>query len=137
LTPTINSTAGSPLRSIVARPAEATSARISISRSRTASPSGETLDHLGGGRRADVGEDQRLLEALPGLLVDLVEEAGRDLLDQRLAALREALAQAAEDAAAFLGHRRWLGHRGCARAKVEGIPPGGGHGPMRRQPSRH
>ena len=39
LTPTIISTAGSALRSIGARPVEATSARISISRSRTATPS--------------------------------------------------------------------------------------------------
>jgi hypothetical protein len=42
LTPTISSTAGSPPRSIGARPAAATSARISIRRSRTASPSAET-----------------------------------------------------------------------------------------------
>ena len=62
----------------------------------------EPLDHRGGGRRADVGEDQRLLEPLPGLVVDAVEEAGRDLLGQRLAAFREALAQALEDAPAPL-----------------------------------
>jgi hypothetical protein len=42
LTPTIKRTAGSPLRSIGRRPLEATSARISIRRSRTASPSAET-----------------------------------------------------------------------------------------------
>ena len=55
----------------------------------------EPLDHRGGGRGAGVGEDQRLLQPLPGLVVDAVEEAGRDLLGQRLAAFREALAQAA------------------------------------------
>src|SRR6188474_1325062 len=42
LTPTISSTAGSPLRSIGARAVPATSARISIRRSRTASPSAAT-----------------------------------------------------------------------------------------------
>ena len=58
----------------------------------------EPADHLGGGRHADVGEDQRLLEALPGLVVDLVEEARRELGAQRLAALGEPLAQAREAA---------------------------------------
>src|SRR5689334_5544423 len=43
LTPTISSTAGSPLRSIGALAVAATSARISISRARTASPSAGTL----------------------------------------------------------------------------------------------
>ena len=111
LTPTIISTAGSPLRSIGARPVAATSARISIRRSRTSCAVGghgagvdlvlEPFDHRGGGRGAGVGEDQRLLQPLPGFLVDPVEEAGGDLLGQRLAAFREALAQAFEDAAAL------------------------------------
>ena len=113
LTPTIISTAGSPLRSIGARPVrgdlgedldQAVAHRLAVG----GDGAGldlvlEPLDHLGGGRRAGVGEDQRLLQPLPGLVVDAVEEAGRDLLGQRLAAFREALAQAPEDAAALLG----------------------------------
>src|SRR6187551_2007145 len=50
----------------------------------------ETLDHLGRSRSANVGQDQRLLEALPRFLVDAVKETGRNLLDQRLAAFRKA-----------------------------------------------
>ena len=125
-TPTINSTAGSPLRSIGARPVEATSARISISLPRTAPPSAGTApDSTSCSSRSTtaavvgrpgVGKDQRLLEPFPGLLVDPIEEAGGDLLAQGLAALGEALAQAAEDAAAlplrFTGGP-WL--RGFAR----------------------
>ena len=62
----------------------------------------QPLDDLGSGRGADVGEDQQLLEMLPGLVVDAVEDAGRDLLGQRLATAGETLAQAAEDSLALL-----------------------------------
>ena len=53
------------------------------------------------GRRADadVAVDERLLEPLPGLLVAGVERAGDDLCRQRAAALRERVAQPAEEAA--------------------------------------
>ena len=53
------------------------------------------------GRRphADVAVDERLLEPLPRLLVACVEGAGGDLGGQRPAALRERVAQAAEEAA--------------------------------------
>ena len=54
---------------------------------------------LGRGADADVAVDQRLLEPLPGLLVGGVERAGRDLGRQRAAALRERVAQPAEEAA--------------------------------------
>ncbi len=87
----------------------------------------EPFDHLGRGRRADVGEDQRLLQPLPGLVVDALEEAGRDLLGQRLAALGEALAQAAEDAAALLGALSRRGVRALARTEVEYLLPTGRH----------
>ena len=65
---------------------EAVSASSSISRSRSASPPPtlagldlvlEPAHDRGRGRRPDVGEDQRLLELLPGLLVDPVAEARR------------------------------------------------------------
>src|SRR5213076_970878 len=55
--------------------------------------------------RADVGHDQRLLQALPGRAVELaLEQGGLDLGAQCLACLGEVLAQAAEEAAAPL----WL-----------------------------
>ena len=63
----------------------------------------ELLDDLGGGRGADVGVDQRLLEALPGVLVEVaLEQRGLDLGGERLARLAHVLAQAAEEAAALL-----------------------------------
>ena len=63
----------------------------------------EPLDHLGGRAGADVGEDQRLLEALPRLLVELALEQRRlDLGRQRLARLAHVLAQPPEEAAALL-----------------------------------
>ena len=138
LTPTIISTAGSALRSIGARPVAATSARISIRRVADGDAVGgdgagvdlvlEPFDHRGGGRGAGVGEDQRLLEPLPGLVVDPVEEAGRDLLGQRLAAFGEALAQAPEDAAALLlGLSRRRGVRARARTEVDHLLPARRH----------
>ncbi len=91
----------------------------------------EPLDHLGRGRRADVGEDEQLLEPLPGLLVDAIEEAGRDLLRQRLAATREALAQAAEHPAALLAVSRCFtvptARGGIALAEVKGLLPAHRH----------
>ncbi len=111
LTPTISSTAGSPLRSIGARAVagdlgedldQAGLHRLAVGGDLAGLDLVlEPLDHLGRRRRAGVGEDQRLLEPLPGLVVDALEEARGDLLGQRLAALGEALAQAAEDAAAL------------------------------------
>ena len=62
----------------------------------------EPLDDLGGRRRPDVGHDQRLLEALPALVVERVEQRRLDLGAERLARLREVLAQAPEEAAALL-----------------------------------
>ena len=44
----------------------------------------EPADHIRGHGRADVGEDQRLLQALEGLGVEAVEEARRDLGGERL-----------------------------------------------------
>ncbi len=88
----------------------------------------EPLNHLGRGRSTGVGEDQRLLQPLPGLLVDAVEEARRELLGERFAALGEALAEAAEDAAALLlGLRRRGGVRARARTEVEYLLPAGRH----------
>ena len=52
----------------------------------------ELADDVGGRARADVGHDQRLLEALPGLVVERVEERGLDLGGQRLARLGHVLA---------------------------------------------
>ena len=83
----------------------------------------ELLDDLRGGPRADVGVDQRLLEALPGVLVEVALEQRRlDLGGQRLARLAHVLAQAAEEAAAAsprararsgaCGGRRGRGGRG-------------------------
>ena len=65
----------------------------------------ELADDLGRGAGAHVGEDQRLLEALPGPLVEVVADARGELGAERVAALREALAQAAEDAAAGFAAR--------------------------------
>ncbi len=49
----------------------------------------EPPDELGRGRHADVGRDQRLLEALPGLVVGRVEGRGRELVGERTAALAQ------------------------------------------------
>ena len=54
---------------------------------RTRPPCSSLLDDLGGRARADVGHDQRLLEALPGLLVERALEQRRlDLGAERLRA---------------------------------------------------
>ena len=58
----------------------------------------EPLDELGGGRHADVGRDQRLLEPLPGLVVGRVEGGCGELAGQRAPALAERVAQASEEA---------------------------------------
>ena len=61
----------------------------------------EPLDDLRRRAGADVGVDQRLLQALPGLLVESLEQRGLDLGGQRLPGLGHVLAQAAEEAAAL------------------------------------
>ena len=64
----------------------------------------ELRDDLRRRRRADVGHDQRLLQALPGLVVERLEQRRLDLgaaaPDARLG---QVLAQAAEEPAALLG----------------------------------
>ena len=50
----------------------------------------EPRDELGGGRHADVGGDQRLLEPLPGLVVGGIEGGGGELVGERAAALARA-----------------------------------------------
>jgi hypothetical protein len=63
----------------------------------------EPLDHLGGGACADVGVDQRLLEPLPGRLVEVALEQRRlDLGGERLARLAHRVAQAAEETASAI-----------------------------------
>src|SRR5207248_510249 len=86
------------------------------------------LDDPGGGRRAHVGVDQRLLEPLPGLVVERLEHARLQLGAERLAALRHVLAQAVEEAAPALGF-------GLAPVRLwdrcvgdEQLAPGLGHG---------
>ena len=56
----------------------------------------ELLDELDGGGHANVGADQRLLDALPRPRVGRVEE---ELLGKRLAAARERLTEASQPAA--------------------------------------
>ena len=90
----------------------------------------ELLDDLGGRRGADVGVDQRLLEALPGVLVEVaLEERGLDLGGERLARLAHVLAQAAEEPALLLFAFGLVG-RGRRRAVVEQeeVVPVSGHG---------
>ena len=62
----------------------------------------EPLDDLRGRARTDVGHDQRLLEALPGLVVERVEQRRLDLGAERRARLAEVLAQAGEHPAPAL-----------------------------------
>src|SRR5262249_14515645 len=59
----------------------------------------QRLHHRCGRAGADVRHDERLLQALPGLLVEHAEERRLDLAAERLASLCHALAQAAEEAA--------------------------------------
>ena len=122
LTPTTRITVGSGRRSILSSPVRASSASSSARRLVSASPPTsvallglalELLDDLGGRARADVGVDQRLLEALPGLLVEVALEQRRlDLGGERLARLAHVLAQAAEEAAAALLALGLVGRRG-------------------------
>ena len=104
----------------------------------------ELLDDLGRRRGADVGHDQRLLQALPRLFVERLEQRRLDLGGERLAGLREVVAQAPEEPAAPLlvllagsrdGGRRAVGddeelrpvarHRRCATIASDGVrhPP--------------
>ena len=107
LTPTTMTTAGRALQ-VDARGVSppATSASSSTRRSRTASAAADAArldlrleppDDLGGGLRADVGEDQRLLEPLPGLVVELLEEARAELGLQRLRGSSRGSRAGAED----------------------------------------
>ena len=122
LTPTIISTAGSAERSILARAVAGDLGQDldqAVADGLAVGGHGagldlvlEPFDHRRRGRGTGVGEDQRLLQQLPGFVVDPVEEARGDLLGQRFAARREALAQAFEDAAPPLGLRFGLRRRG-------------------------
>jgi len=56
----------------------------------------EALHELGGGRNADVGGDQGLLEPLPRCLVARVEGRCADLFGQRPAAAAERVAEPRE-----------------------------------------
>ena len=108
LTPTTRITVGSGRRSILSSPVRASWASSSARRLRERLAADERallglalelLDDLGGRRGADVGVDQRLLEALPGVLVEVaLEQRGLDLGGERLARLAHVLAQAAEEA---------------------------------------
>ena len=69
---------------------------------------------------ADVAVDERLLEPLPGLLVARVERACGDLGRERAPALRERVAQPAEEA----GPLRLVGR---GRLVAEELGPGSGH----------
>ena len=139
LTPTTRITVGSGRMSIVSSPVRASSA------SSSAEPAGqrlaaderavlglalEPLDHLGGRAGADVGVDQRLLEPLPGLLVEVALEQRRlHLGRERLAGLAHRAAQAAEEAAPPLGGAGVggvLGERGAVGD--EEVVPVAGHG---------
>jgi hypothetical protein len=89
----------------------------------------QLLDHRRRGRRADVGEDQSLLEQLPGLVVDPVEERSRDLLGQRLPAFRKTLPQPLENPSPSLRSfllRRCDG-RWTPRTEVNNLLPASSH----------
>ena len=96
----------------------------------------ELRDDLRGRLGADVGHDQRLLQALPRLLVDVALEQRRlDLGLERDARLGHVLAQAAEEAAA-LALLLGLGRGGLRRARAvrgdEELVPVAGHDDARR-----
>ncbi len=74
-----------------------------LARGTAASDLLEARDDPGGGGRADVGADQRLLQPLPRLGIERVEERGAHLGAQCLARAAEALTEALEEAAALLG----------------------------------
>ena len=107
----------------------AISASSSISRSVSAWPPEippsvasllELRDDLGGRLGADVGVDQRLLEPLPRLVAEILEQRRLDLGGERLAGLAEVLAQPAEHAPPpLLGLRRLLGSGRPARLAVD------------------
>ncbi len=92
----------------------------------------EPPDDVGGGLCPDVGEDQRLLEPLPCLVVELLEEARAELRLQGLAALRQTRSQTAKHASLLLLHRfeiaGWRRVRGRTVPQVENLTPGNGHG---------
>ena len=93
----------------------------------------QALDHLRGRARADVGVDQRLLEVLPRLGVELVEQRRGDLGGDRLAGLGHVVAQAAEEAAALLlASGLGIVRGGGLRVGDEQVLPVAGHGDRRR-----
>ena len=79
----------------------------------------------GGGGGAHVGLDQHLLQALPRLLVERLEDRRLELGPQGLPALLQVLAQPTEEAAALLavGH----GRRGRPVGGQEELRPGARH----------
>ena len=91
-------------------------------------PSLQAPDELGGRRNADVASDERLLEALPGLLATRVEPGGGELLGERAAALRQRVAHPREHAGAL----RLVGGRGLVAQK---LGPGAAH-PSEPMPRR-
>ena len=94
----------------------------------------ELLDDLGGRARADVGHDQRLLEALPRLVVEVSNSVACSSLRERLARLAHVLAQAPEEAAALLLllGRVGFGGRDAAVAEDEEVLPVTCHRDRRR-----
>ena len=91
----------------------------------------ELSDDLRGRRRADVGVDQRLLEPLPRLVAQILEQRRLDLAGERLAGLAQVLAQPAEHPAApLLSLGRGFRDR-VPRGRAiddEQVPPIAGHG---------
>ena len=137
LTPTTRITVGSGRRSILSSPVRASWASSSASRLRERLAADERallglalelLDDLGGGLRADVGVDQRLLEALPGRpRRGRPRTASPGPRRQRLARLAHVLAQAAEEAAALLLALGLVGRprRGAVVEEEEVVPVAG------------
>src|SRR5437763_15805218 len=89
----------------------------------------ERPDDLRGGAGAHVRVDQRLLEPLPGLLVEVLEHARLELRSERLARLRQVLAEPAEEPAALFRllavAARGLG--GLAAVRDEELSPAARH----------
>ena len=106
--PTAMITVGCARMSMRASPTRAVCASSPISRSLSASPpESSPAPRLGlerahdrrGRARADVGEDQRFLQPLPGACVERAEQRRLDLAAKGLAGLRQVFAQAPEQPA--------------------------------------